>query len=108
MRLYPIHRRFGKRVIGRRTGGVVIIMLLIGSSREQVMKTVDLAESAVRKIIGAFNAYGPNGLIAKKLMVNRRRIAVTEGPRRKSTRLHGPSVRRKSFRDAPHEPAFAV
>jgi transposase len=41
-------------------------MLLIGSSREQVMKTAELTDSAVRKIVRAFNAYGPDGLIAKK------------------------------------------
>jgi transposase len=41
-------------------------MLLVGSSREQVMKAVDLSDSAVRKIIRAFNAYGADGLVAKR------------------------------------------
>jgi transposase len=41
-------------------------MLLVGSSREQVMKTVELSDSAIRKIIRAFNSYGIDGLIAKK------------------------------------------
>jgi len=44
----------------------VIIMLLVGSSREQAMKTVELSDSAIRKIIGAFNLYGIDGLIAKR------------------------------------------
>ena len=41
-------------------------MPLIGSSRAQVMKAVELSDSAIRKIIRAFNAYGPDGLVAKK------------------------------------------
>jgi len=41
-------------------------MLLTGSSREQVMEVFDISESAVRKIIIAFNAYGVDGVIAKK------------------------------------------
>ena len=45
---------------------LVIIMLLTDISREQVMKVCDLSESAVRKIITAFNSYGVDGLIAKK------------------------------------------
>jgi transposase len=57
-------RRVGNRETDRRC--LVIIMLLIGSSREQVMKTVELSDSAIRKIIRAFNAYGPDGLVAKK------------------------------------------
>jgi transposase len=44
----------------------VIIMLLTGSSRQQVMKVFDLSESAVKKIARAFNLYGVDGLIAKK------------------------------------------
>ena len=57
-------RRAGNRETDRRC--LVIIMLLIGSSREQVMKTVELSESAIRKIIKAFNAYGADGLVAKR------------------------------------------
>jgi len=45
---------------------LVIIMLLTGSTREQVMKVFDIGESAVKKIVAAFNAYGIDGLIAKK------------------------------------------
>jgi len=41
-------------------------MLLTGSRREQVMEVFDISESAVRKIIIAFNAYGVDGVIAKK------------------------------------------
>jgi len=44
----------------------VIIMLLSGISREQVMKVTALSESGVKKIIRAFNLYGVDGLIAKK------------------------------------------
>jgi transposase len=44
----------------------VIILLLTGSSREQAMRAFDLSESAVKKIIKAFNSYGVDGLIAKK------------------------------------------
>ena len=41
-------------------------MLLVGSTREQVMKTVELTDDAIRKIIRAFNLYGVDGLIARK------------------------------------------
>jgi transposase len=57
-------RKAGNRETDRRC--FVIIMLLVGSSREQVMKAVDLSESAVKKIIKAFNAYGADGLVAKR------------------------------------------
>ena len=57
-------RKAGNRETDRRC--LVIIMLLIGSSREQVMKTAELSDSAIRKIIRAFNSYGIDGLIAKK------------------------------------------
>jgi len=53
-------RRADNRETDRRS--LVIIMLLIGSSREQVMKTVELSESAIRKIIKAF----ADGLVAKR------------------------------------------
>jgi transposase len=42
------------------------MMLLVKSSREQVMKTVELGDSAIRKIIRAFKLYGIDGLVAKK------------------------------------------
>lgn len=57
-------RRAGNKETDRRC--LVIIMLLVGSSREQVMKVADLSESAVKKIIRAFNAYGADGLVAKR------------------------------------------
>jgi transposase len=57
-------RKAGNRETDRRC--LTIIMLLVGSSREQVMKTVELSDSAIKKIIRAFNAYGADGLIAKK------------------------------------------
>ena len=44
----------------------MIIMLLVDSTREQVMKTVELTDDAIRRIIRAFNLYGVDGLIAKK------------------------------------------
>jgi len=44
----------------------VVIMLLVGSTREQVMKTVELTDSEIRKIVRAFNLYGVDGLVAKK------------------------------------------
>ncbi|HUJ67903.1 MAG TPA: IS630 family transposase [Syntrophorhabdales bacterium] len=53
----------------------VIILLLTGSSREQVMRGFDLSESAVRKIVKAFNAYSIDGLIAKKRSGRRRIIS---------------------------------
>jgi transposase len=39
---------------------------MTGSSREQAMRAFDLGESAVKKIIRAFNLYGIDGLIARK------------------------------------------
>jgi transposase len=57
-------QRAGNRETSRRC--TVIILLLSGSSREQAMRAFDLSESAVRKIVKAFNAYGVDGLIAKK------------------------------------------
>ena len=45
---------------------MVIIMLLTGSPRSQVMLALDLKESAVRKIIAAFNRYGVDGIVAQK------------------------------------------
>ena len=44
----------------------VIILLLTGSTREQVMRGFDLSESGIKKIIRAFNSYGIDGLVAKK------------------------------------------
>lgn len=66
-------RKAGNRETDRRC--LVIIMLLIGSSREQVMKTVDLSESAIKKIIKAFNNYGVDGLVAKKRSGRKRLIS---------------------------------
>ncbi len=57
-------QRAGNRETSQRC--LVIIMLLTGSSREQVREVFDISESAVRKIIIAFNAYGVDGVIAKK------------------------------------------
>lgn len=45
---------------------LVVIMLLSGISREQVTKVTTLGDSAVKKIIRAFNLYGVDGVIAKK------------------------------------------
>ena len=45
---------------------IVIIMLLTGSSQDQAMRAFDLCESAIKKIVRAFNLYGVDGLIAKK------------------------------------------
>jgi transposase len=45
---------------------IVVIMPRTGSSRDQVMKVFDFSESAVKKIVRAFNRYGIDGLIAKK------------------------------------------
>jgi transposase len=57
-------RKAGNRETDRRC--LVIIMLLVGSTREQVMETVELTDDAIRKIIRAFNLYGVDGLIARK------------------------------------------
>jgi len=57
-------QRAGNRETHRRC--TVIILLITGSSREQAMAAFDLSESAVKKIIRAFNLYGIDGLIARK------------------------------------------
>jgi hypothetical protein len=48
-----------------------IIILLTGISRDQVMKVYHLSESAVKKIIRAFNSRGVDGLIAKEREVRK-------------------------------------
>jgi transposase len=45
---------------------LVIIMLLTGSSRDQIVRAFDMCESSIQKIIRAFNTYGVDGLVAKK------------------------------------------
>jgi transposase len=45
---------------------LVIIMLLTGSSRDQIMRAFNLCESSIQKIIRAFNSFGIDGLVAKK------------------------------------------
>ena len=45
---------------------IVMIMLLTGSPRDQIMRAFGLCESTIQKLIRAFNAYGVDGLIAKK------------------------------------------
>jgi transposase len=57
-------QRAGNRETNRRC--TVIILLLTGSSREQAMRAFDLSESAVKKIVRAFNSYGIDGLVAKR------------------------------------------
>ena len=57
-------QRAGNRETHRRC--TVIILLVTGSSRAQAMAAFDLSESAVKKIIRAFNAYGVDGLVAKR------------------------------------------
>ena len=57
-------RKAGNKETDRRC--LVIIMLLTGSPREQAMKVLVLSESAIKKIIRAFNAYGVDGLVAKR------------------------------------------
>lgn len=57
-------QRAGNKETYRRC--IVVIMLLTGSPREQVMKVFDLSESAVKNIVRAFNLYGVDGLIAKR------------------------------------------
>jgi transposase len=57
-------QRAGNRETHRRC--TVIISLITGSSRKQAMAAFDLSESAVKKIIRAFNSYGVDGLIARK------------------------------------------
>jgi transposase len=68
-------RRAGNRETDRRR--LVIIMLLIGAARAQAMKTTELSESEVRRIIKAFNMFGIDGLIAKKRPGRKRLIAGT-------------------------------
>jgi len=57
-------RKAGNKETDRRC--LVVIMLLVGSTREQVMKIVELTDDAVRKIVRVFNLYGVDGLVAKK------------------------------------------
>jgi len=57
-------QRAGNRETSRRC--TVIILLLTGSTREQAMRAFDLSESAVKKIVRAFNSYGIDGLVAKR------------------------------------------
>jgi transposase len=66
-------QRAGNKETYRRC--IVIIMLLTGSSREQVMEVFDVSESAVKKIIRAFNSYGIDGLVAKRRRGRKRLIA---------------------------------
>lgn len=66
-------RKAGNKETDRRC--LVIIMLLVGSTREQVMKTVELSESEIRRVVRAFNTYGVDGLIAKKRPGRRRLIS---------------------------------
>jgi transposase len=66
-------RKAGNKETDRRC--LVIIMLLTGSPREQVMKVLDLCESTIQKIIRAFNAYGADGLIAQKRTGRKRLIS---------------------------------
>ena len=54
---------------------VVIIMLLTGSSRDQIVRGFGLSESTVQKIVRAFNSYGVDGLIAKKRTGRKRLIS---------------------------------
>ncbi len=56
----------------------VIILLLTGSTREQVMRGFDLSESGIKKIIRAYNSYGIDGLIAKKRSGRKRIISVEQ------------------------------
>ena len=57
---------------------IVVIMLLTGSSRDQVMRAFDLSESAVKKIVRAFNLYGIDGLVAGKRTGRKPRISDTQ------------------------------
>lgn len=59
-----VAQRAGNRETSRRC--TVIILLLTGSTREQAMRAFDLSESAVKKIVRAFNSYGIDGLVAKR------------------------------------------
>jgi transposase len=69
-------RKAGNKETDRRC--LVIILLLTGSSRAQVMKVVDLSESAIVKIIKAFNKYGADGIIAGK-RTGRKPLIVGQG-----------------------------
>jgi transposase len=66
-------RKAGNKETDRRC--LVIIMLLIGSTREQVMKTAEVSESTIRRIIHVYNRYGVDGLIAKRRPGRKRLIA---------------------------------
>ena len=65
-------RKAGNKETDRRC--LVIIMLLTGSSREQVMNVLELSESAIKKIVKAFNTYGPDGLVAGRRTGRKRLI----------------------------------
>jgi transposase len=57
-------QRAGNRETAQRC--LVVIMLLTGCHREQVREVFDISESTIKKIVIAFNAYGVDGVIAKK------------------------------------------
>ena len=65
--------RAGNRETHRRC--MVVIMLLTGSPREQVIRALDLSESAIKNIIRAFNSYGVDGVIAKRKTGRRHLLA---------------------------------
>ncbi len=69
-------QRAGNRETHRRC--TVIILLVTGSSRAQAMAAFDLSESAVKKIIRAFNLYGIDGLVAGKRTGRKPRISNTQ------------------------------
>lgn len=56
--------RAGNRETYRRA--LVVVMLLSGIAREQVLAALDLDQSTLRKIVRAFNLYGVDGIVAKK------------------------------------------
>jgi transposase len=69
-------QRAGNRETHRRC--TVIILLITGSSREQAMAAFDLSESAVKKMVRAFNLYGIDGLVAGKRTGRKPRISKTQ------------------------------
>ena len=69
-------QRAGNRETHRRC--TVIILLITGSSREQAMAAFDFSESAVKKIVRAFNLYGIDGLVARKRTGRKPRISGTQ------------------------------
>ena len=93
----PISRPHGRPGTGRRTAMPGHHHAPCRLLAEQVMKTVELSDSAVRRIIRAFNFYGVDGLIAKKRSGRTPLLGVSR--RKSSRRVRGAGTRPEDILD---------